>query len=253
MQLASDVHGPDDGPPIVFLGSLGTTTALWRDQVTALSTGARCLCIDLPGHGRSPVRPVPFGVDDIAQDVLETIDQLGVRRAGFVGLSIGGMVGQWLAGNAGDRVDRLAVLCSAAAVPTPQAFRDRAADVRRRGGAGHLVESLLPRWFTPSYRAAHPGEMHRMARMVECIPAEGYAGCAEALAAADLWPDLPQISVPVLVISGAQDTALPPDCSRAIAARIPGASYVEVDPGAHLASIERADAVNALLRGLLEV
>jgi len=253
MQLACNVHGPDGGPPIVFIGSLGTTTALWRDQIEGLLTAARCICIDLPGHGRSPVRPAPFGVDDIALDVLETLDHLGILRATVVGLSIGGMVGQWLAANAGERVDRLAVLCSAATVPDPQAFRDRATDVRRRGSTGHLPASLLPRWFTPDYRSRHPAEMQRMTGMVESISAEGYAGCAEALAGADLRPDLPQISAPVLVISGAQDTALPPSCSRDIAARIYDARHVELDTGAHLASIERAGAVNSLLRDLLKL
>jgi len=252
VQLACDVRGPHDGPPVVFVGSLGTTTALWRDQVDALSPFVRCISIDLPGHGRSPVRPAPFGVDDIARDVLETLDHLDIRRATFVGLSIGGMVGQWLASNAGERVDRLAVLCSATTVPDPQAFRDRARDVRRHGGAGHLVGSLLTRWFTPDYRAARPAELQRITRMVESIPAEGYAGCAEALGGADLRPDLPKITVPVLVVSGAQDAALPPSCSRDIAARISGARYVELDPAAHLACVERADAVNALLRDFLE-
>jgi 3-oxoadipate enol-lactonase len=181
------------------------------------------------------------------------MSHLGIARASFVGLSIGGMVGQWLAANAGERVDRLAVLCSAAVVPDPQAFRDRAADVRRRGTAGHLIDVLLPRWFTSDYRSAHPAEMDRIADMVRSIPAEGYAGCAEVLAGADLRPELSRIAAPALVVAGAQDAALPPSCSREIAAAIAGARYVELDPGAHLAPIERSATLNGLLRGLLEL
>lgn len=253
MRLACDLHGLDGGPPIVFVGSLGTTTALWREQVEALRAEARLVCIDLPGHGRSDARSAPFGIEDLALDVLETIDELGLSRVSFVGLSIGGMIGQWLAANSADRVDRLAILCSAAAVPDPSAFRARADDVRRAGGAGHLIATLLPRWFTEEYRASHPEQMQRVASMVEGISAEGYAGCAEALAGADLQHELRRISAPVLVVGGAQDTALPPSCSRDVAARIPGARYVELDPGAHLASIERSELVNVLLRELLEL
>ncbi|GAA3587888.1 3-oxoadipate enol-lactonase [Amycolatopsis ultiminotia] len=251
MRLAHDVYGPAEAPVVVLLGSLGTTTALWRPQVEGLSGSRRLVLLDLPGHGRSTQRHGSFGVADIANDVLETVDSLGVTRFSFVGLSIGGMVGQSLAVLAPGRLDRLAVLFSAAAVPQPQGFRDRAAEVRRSGGVAYLVPTLLKRWFTADYRATHPGEIQRVARMVEGIPAEGYAGCAEALADADLRPDLPKISAPTLVVGGAQDQALPPECSLEIARGIGSARHVELDPGAHLGNIERAETVNATLKNFL--
>jgi 3-oxoadipate enol-lactonase len=161
------------------------------------------------------------------------------------------MVGQFLAANARERIGRLAVLFSAAAVPDPGAFRRRAQDVRERGGAGHLVPELLPRWLTAAYRAQHPDTDRWLADMVAGCPAEGYAGCAEALAAVDLRPDLSRIAAQTLVVGGAQDQSLPPACAAEVAAGIRGARYVELDPGAHLGNIERAGAVNELLLELL--
>jgi 3-oxoadipate enol-lactonase len=211
----------------------------------------RLVRLDLRGHGESPVPPGPYTISELSQDALETMDLLGIVRASWVGLSIGGMVGQFLAANAPERIGRLAVLFSAAAVPDPEAFRRRAQDVRERGGAGHLTHELLPRWLTEAYRARHPETVSWLATMVAAAPAEGYAGCAEALASADLRPELTRIVAPTLVVGGAQDQSLPPACAAAVAAGISGAQYVELDPGAHLGTVERAETVNRLLLDFL--
>lgn len=251
MRLSHDEKGPLGAPTVVFLGSLGTTTSLWRPQMQALSPQFRMVCLDLPGHGGSDIRLAPFGIENIADDVLQTLDGLGISQTSFVGLSIGGMVGQRLAGQSPDRIDRLAVLFSAASVPEPQAFRDRATDVRRRGSTAHLLPTLLSRWFTADYRATHTSEVQWVGRMLSGISAEGYAGCAEALAEADLRSGLAQVLVPTLVVGGAQDTALPVSLSREVADGIPHARFVKLDPAAHLGNIERANSVNALLGDFL--
>jgi 3-oxoadipate enol-lactonase len=178
---------------------------------------------------------------------VDTLDSLGIGRASWVGLSIGGMLGLHLAAHAPERVDRLAVLFSAAAVPEPEAFRRRARDVRERGGAGHLAAELLPRWLTAAYRERHPETVGRLTAMVAGCPAEGYAGCAEALAAADLRPGLGRITARTLVVGGAQDQSLPPACAAAVAAGVRDARHVELDPCAHLGNVERAATVNRLL------
>lgn len=247
MILAHAIDGPQDAPVVVLTGSLGTTLDLWAPQLDGLRDHLRLVRMDLRGHGGSPVPPGPYTVAELAQDALDTLDLLGLGRVSWVGLSIGGMIGQHLAAHAPERIDRLAVLFSAAVVPDPEAFRRRAREVRNSGGAGHLAPVLLPRWLTPAYRARHPETVQWLADMLADCPAEGYAGCAEALAAVDLRADLARITADTLVVGGAQDQSLPPACAAAVAAGIPGAQYVELDPGAHLGNVERAHAVNRLL------
>jgi 3-oxoadipate enol-lactonase len=245
--LAHSIDGPQDAPVAVFTGSLGTTRDLWAPQVEALRDQLQMVRVDLRGHGQSPVPPGPYTVAELAQDAVDTMDFLGIERASWVGLSIGGMVGQFLAANAPERIGRLVVLFSAAAVPDPEAFRRRAQDVRERGGAGHLARELLPRWLTAAYRERHPEAVSWLSAMVAACPAEGYAGCAEALAAVDLRPELSRIAAKTLVVGGAQDLSLPPACAAHVAAGIRDAEYVELDPAAHLGNVERADTVNRLL------
>lgn len=247
MILAHSVDGPQDAPVVVLAGSLGTTRDLWAPQVEGLREHLRLVRLDLRGHGESPVPPGPYTIEELARDALDTMDFLGIEGASWVGLSIGGMIGQSLAASAPERIGRLAVLFSAAAVPHPQAFRRRAQQVRERGGAGHLAPELLPRWLTAAYRARHPETVSWLSAMVAGCPAEGYAGCAEALAAVDLRLQLSRITAKTLVVGGAQDESLPPACAAAVAAGIRDAEYVELDPGAHLGNVERADTVNRLL------
>lgn len=237
---------------MVCLGSLGSTIEVWRPQVDALADRFRLIRLDLPGHGLSPVRPAPFGIADIAADVIETLDALALSRASFVGLSIGGMVGQWLAAQAPGRFDRLAILCSAARVPAPERFLARAADVRAADSTSHLPDTLLPRWFAAPFRDRNPDLMRRVARMVSGISPAGYAACAEALARADLRQTASLIRCPVLIIGGAEDGALPLPCSDELARLIPSARYAVLEAGAHLASIECAVEVNRLLSTFLD-
>jgi 3-oxoadipate enol-lactonase len=237
------VDGPEAGPPLVLGGSLGTGLEMWRPQLPALAARHRVVRYDHRGHGGSPVPPGPYALDDLGRDVLRLLDRLGCSTVDYAGLSLGGMVGMWLAAHAPERIGRLALLCTAAHLPPEVGYRQRAALVRARGMAG-VVEPVLARWFTPAFP---PAEREPYRAMLAGTPPEGYAGCCEAIAGMDLRPVLSKITAPTLVVAAADDPAIPPRYAGQIAGSIAGGRLVVLDHSAHLANVEQADAVNELL------
>jgi 3-oxoadipate enol-lactonase len=246
----TEVHflsdGPDDAPVVVLAGSLGSTLEMWDPQVAALAERFRVVRYDHRGHGKSPVVPGPFELADLGGDVVELLDRLGAERAHVVGLSLGGMVGMWLAANAPERVDRLALLCTSSLMGPASAWTDRAALVRAEG-TGAVAAAVVDRWVTPEYAAAHPDVVARLREMVAGTPAEGYAACCEVIARMDLTADLAAITAPTLAIAGADDPATPPVHLETIVAGVADGRLAVLDEAAHLASFQQAPAVNRLL------
>ncbi|MGH2872334.1 MAG: 3-oxoadipate enol-lactonase [Solirubrobacteraceae bacterium] len=251
VDLDCEVHGPADAPALLLGGSLGTTRAIWDPQVTALADRHRLVAFDHRGHGGSPVPNGPYAIADLGRDVLALMDRLALPRASYCGLSIGGMVGQWLASNAPDRIERLVLICTSARLPPAHAWHERAATVRAAGSPAGVAEAVVGRWFTPAWARRNPELVERHRRMICATPAGGYAACCEAIATMDLRPALKLIAAPTLVIAGRQDPSIPPEHGAAIAAEIPGARLEMLDPAAHLASVEQAAAVTALIAGHL--
>lgn len=250
MNLGYRWDGPADAPVLVLGPALGTTTAMWEPQLPALAP-YRVLRYDHLGHGRSAVPAGPYRIEQLGREVLALLDGLGLDRAAYCGLSLGAMVGMWLAAHAPDRVTKLVLVSASAYRPPAAMWRERAAAVRAEGVAIER-DRLLPVWFTGSFRAARPAAADRYAAELLATPAEGYAACCEAIGAMDLRPDLPAITAPTLVVTGADDPASPPAHGRAIAAAVPGARYVTVPGAAHLASVEQPAAVGTLLTDHLE-
>ena len=242
----------DDGPVLVFGGSLGTTLAMWDPQMARLAGRHRILRYDHRGHGGSPALPGPYAIEDLAGDVLDLLDGLGIERASYCGLSLGGMLGMWLAANAPERIERVILLCTSAHLPPPAAYRDRAAAVRAAGTPEVVADAVLARWLTPAWAQENPGPVAWLRAMFSQVTAEGYAGCCEAIAALDLRAELERISAPTLVVAGAEDPATPPVHAELIAAAIRGARLVVLERAAHLASVERADAVTDLIADHLD-
>ncbi len=235
------IEGQEDAPVLVLSNSLGTTLKVWREQAPALRERFRLVRYDHRGHGGSPVPPGPYSLDGLGRDVLALLDNLGAERFSFCGLSIGGMVGMWLASEAPERVERL-MLCCTPANFDPDAYRSRARTVRERGVA-EVADAILERWFTPAFRESHPDVLEWAGRMLREIPPEGYAGCCEAISGADLAERLGGIRAPTLIIAGAEDPAAPPDRSESIRDSIPDARLEILSPAAHLANVERPEAM----------
>jgi 3-oxoadipate enol-lactonase len=244
------VEGAPDAPLVVLSNSLGATRGMWDAQVPGLAQRYRVVTYDTRGHGTSPAPRGPYSLDDLVDDVVALLDELGAERAHVVGLSLGGMTGLRLAAREPARVDRLAVLCtSAKAVPGP--FLERAAAARSEGTAP-LAPAIAGRWLTPQFAAAHPDLVSRLEAMIAGSDDEGYASCCEVVASLDLRSDLGRISAPTLVVSGADDLALPPEHQQAIAEGIADAEWLTVEPGAHLANLEQPEQITAALLAHLD-
>jgi 3-oxoadipate enol-lactonase len=215
---------------LVLSPSLGSTRAIWDRQLPAFEPRFRLLRHE--HRGRS-------SVEALAGDVVDLLDAEGVERASFCGISLGGVVGMWLAANAPDRIDRLVLAATSAHFGPPEPWRERAALVRAEGTAP-IVDATMDRWFTPRFQEREP-----LRRMLLEAPREDYAACCEAIAAWDFRDELRKISAPTLVIAGAEDPTAGPAHAQLLAEEIPGASLVVLPDAAHMIVVERADAFNA--------
>jgi 3-oxoadipate enol-lactonase len=250
MKLHHVVDGAADAPALVLSNSLGTTLAMWEPQVSPLAERFRLVRYDRRGHGRSPVVAAATTIDELGSDLLELLDELALERISFCGISLGGVVGMWLAVNAPERVERLVLCCAAASLAPRQGWVDRAALVRS-DGMGAIADAVLGRWFRPSFQDTRPDIVAHFRAMLVSTPAEGYAACCDALADADLGPRLGEIEAPTLVITGADDPVVPPTMGDALAAAIPGATHTVIEDAAHIANVEQPNAfAAALLRHL---
>lgn len=244
-RLNYELAGAADAPPLLLVSSLGTTLRMWDPQMPSARTRFRVLRAEPRGHGRSAVPEGPYTIAELGRDVLALLDSLGIGKVAYCGLSLGGMIGMWLAAHAPDRIGRLALCCTSAWLPPAEAWRSRAAAVRAHGAAS-IREQVVGRWFTAAFRDSDPVTARWAGQMLAATPAEGYAACCEAIATMDLRPTLPAITAPTLVIAGSADPATPPAHGKTIAAGI-NAAELRLVQAAHLANIEAAQEVTAVL------
>ena len=250
MSLHHRLDGPAGAPVVVLSNSLGTTLEMWDPQLPALTRSFRVLRYDQRGHGRSDVPPGPYTLGELGQDLLGLLDRLDLERVSCCGLSLGGMVGMWLAGNAPERLDRLVLACTSAYLGPPETWIDRAALVRTEGTAA-VADAVMERWFTERFRTDQGSTVARYRAMVAETPSEGYAACCEAIRDWDFREQLGSIVAPTLVVAGAADPATPPEHAELIAQRIPGARLVVLPDVAHLANVETTAAFDEAVLGHL--
>jgi 3-oxoadipate enol-lactonase len=237
------LEGPDDAPVLLFASSLGTTHAMWDDQAAAVRDEFRVLRYDHRGHGGSPVPPGPYSIEDLAGDALALLDRLGIERATFVALSLGGAVAITAALRAPERFERL-VLCSTAAhFPPPEQWAERAATVRA-GGVEAVADAALERWLTP---AAPADRRERLRAMLLATPREGYAACCEALGGYDARGRLGELTMSMTAIAGADDPTTPPAALQALVDAVPRGRLHVIEHARHIANVERPEEFNRLL------
>jgi 3-oxoadipate enol-lactonase len=233
------VGGPSEGEAVVLSPSLGSNHTMWQEQRRALEAhGFRTVAYDHRGHGGALVPPGPYTIADLGGDVVALLDSLEIERAHFVGLSLGGMTGMWLAANAPGRVGSLALCCTSAKLGPPEGWADRARAVRANG-TGSVADAVISRWLTPAHAKRFPEQIASLRQMFADIPDEGYAACCGAIERMDLTGDLPKITAPTLVIAGAEDPATPPEDGQRIAELIPDARLEIVENAAHLGNLEQ--------------
>lgn len=243
------VEGQAGAPVVVLSHSLGTTLGMWDPQMPALAERFRVLRYDSRGHGESGVTPGPYTIEELGRHVIAVLDGLGIQRASFCGLSMGGMVGMWLGAHAPERVEKL-VLCNTAARIGPPEFWNTRIESVRTHGMDPIATPVLGRWFSPAFHERMPDATGRMRRMLVETPVEGYVACCAAIRDADLRDVLPRIQARTLVIAGTHDAATPPADGRFLAEKIQGARYVEL-AAAHLSNIEAAERFTAEVAAFL--
>lgn len=244
------------GPCVVFAHSLGSDLSIWEAQESALAARHTVLRYDLRGHGATPhatgMPPGAYDFDLLAHDVVDLLDMLKIKTASFVGISLGGMIGQALALAAPSRLEKLVLADTSGRYP-PEVQASWPERIRQIEAAGlePLVGPTLERWFTAPYRAAHPELVERIGNIIRGTSVPGYTGCCHAIAGLDFLDKLHAVKTPTLVLVGDQDVGTPPAMAATLAAAIPGAR-LEVIPGAaHLSNIEQADVFNRLLLDFL--
>lgn len=245
-RLAHRFDGPEGAPVVVLSSSLGTTGEMWEAQVPALAARFRVLRFDHRGHGGSEAPPGEYAIADLGGDVLALLDEHGIERASFCGLSLGGMIGIWLAAEAPERVERLALLCTAAELGPAEAWEQRLEAIRE-GGVAAIADAVVARWFTTGFAAREAAVVARWREALAATPTPGYAGCCAAIRDLDLRERLTSITAPTLVVGALQDPSTPIIHQAAIAAAIPGAQLTVLGEAAHLAAVEQAATVTALL------
>jgi len=250
---AASLDGAAGAPVLVLGNSLGTTSELWQPQLAALGARFRLLRYEHRGHGGSPAPPGPYSIAGLGTDVLRLLDRYEIETASYCGVSLGGMVGMWLAANAPSRIGALALCCTSAHLPPAQMWIGRAALVRSEG-MGPVAQQAAGRWFTPAFAGRRPDTVAGfVTTLQERVEPEGYAGCCEAIAAMDLRPMLGSVTARTLVIAGDDDPATPPWHGALIAAAIPGARLRVIRGAAHLANVSQAAEVTAALLDHLAV
>jgi 3-oxoadipate enol-lactonase len=247
LELGHRLEG--DGPVLVLLPSLGTTTALWDPQRPPLAERFRLVLVEHPGHGGSPVPTEAFSVEDEARALLTLLDGLGIERFALAGISLGGMVGMTLATLAPERLGPLALCCTGAKLGDPESWRERVRVVRAEGTEA-IVEVLRERWFAPEFR--HSPAAEACLEQLREVPDDAYARCAEAVGAFDFRGELGRVEAATLVLGGEEDPVASPEVIRALADGIRGSSTALVPGASHLANVERPELVTAALLEHLE-
>jgi 3-oxoadipate enol-lactonase len=244
------LDGAGGAPVVVFSNSLGTNLALWDAQASALTEKFRVLRYDSRGHGQSDVTPGPYTIAGLGRDVTGLLDALQIPAAHYCGLSVGGLIGQWLGVNAPKRFKSLTLCNTAARIGTTDAWNARMAAVRE-GGMTAIANGVISRWFTQDFVKQAPAQVEATRQMLLHTSPQGYVATCAAIRDEDLREAIAGIHTPTLVISGAHDATTTPADGRSVAEKIPGARYLELN-AAHLSNMEAAAPFTAALLQFLE-
>jgi 3-oxoadipate enol-lactonase len=235
-----ELDGERDAPPLLLSNSLGTTLDMWLPQIKAWSEVRRVIRYNTRGHGRSQTPQPPYTIEAMAHDALSLLDHLHIEKADFCGLSMGGMIGMWIAVHYPQRLRRLILANTAAKIGSPEIWNNRIDSVRRCG-MDAVAEQARSRWFTPRLCTEHEHVVRAAEDMLRKVDPDAYARCCEAIRDCDLHSDLKDISLKVLTISGDHDPVIPFEQSEALAAAITGSKHLRL-AAAHLANLEQPEA-----------
>jgi 3-oxoadipate enol-lactonase len=248
-----EIDGPASAPVLTLSHSLATDLTMWEAQLPALSRRYRVLRYDTRGHGGSDAPAGPYSLEQLADDARALLAALGITRTHWIGLSMGGMIGQTLALRAPEVLLSLSLCDTSSRIPAEAqpAWDDRIRTAEREG-MEPLVEATLGRWFTPAFRERRRDAVLRVADMIRRTDPRGYVGCCQAIRALDLTDRLAGIRLPTLIVVGEDDPGTPVAASEAIRKAIAGSELVVLKSASHLSNIEQADEFTRTLLGFLD-
>lgn len=250
IKINYQIDGAEGAPPLMMSNSLGTNLHMWDKQAPSLAKHYRVIRYDTRGHGKTGAPSGPYTFKQLGEDAIALMDALNLSKVRFCGLSMGGMIGMWLARNQPSRIERLVLCNTAAKFGIPEIWNQRIATVRASGMKA-ITGSVIERWFTKEFREKSPKEIEPIVEMLHTTKPEGYAGNCAAIRDVDQrWP-IGDIRSPTLVIGGKHDPATPFDAAELIAKRIPGAKLVGLE-AAHLSNIEQPEAFTKALEDFLK-
>lgn len=248
-RLHAEIEGPVGAPVLMLSNSLCTDLRMWDDQMPDFTHYFQVVRYDRRGHGRSEVPKGPYTVDDFGRDALAIMDGLGVAKANWCGLSMGGMVGQWLGANAPERIERL-IMSNTHSYYADKAVWDERMALARANGMAAAAGPAMQRWFTKEAQARRPDKVALIQKMFAETDLDGYLACCTAIRNMDMRPTHPRIKAPTLVIVGLQDPATPAAAGVEIQKRIASAELATID-ASHLSNIGQPKAYADLVLGFL--
>jgi 3-oxoadipate enol-lactonase len=248
-----ELSGKKESPVIVLSHSLASSLVMWNPQMDALNPHFQVLRYDIRGHGKSDVTPSPYTLELLAEDVIGLLDALDIDRVHFVGLSIGGMIGQSLALNHIHRLRSLALCDSASVIPqeAQPIWQERINKTLSKGMEAQ-VDETMERWFTPSFFKQSSPMLEIIRKQILTTPVLGYIGCAEAIRKLNYLDQLSKIKIPTLIMVGEDDPGTPVSASEAMHKRLSNSKLVILPSARHLSNIEQAEAFNATLLKFLK-
>ena len=244
------LEGPETAPVVMFGNGLATGTAMWEPQAAQFDKRFRVLRYDVRGHGATEATPPPYTIEQLADDVVDLLDRLGIGKVAYVGLSLGGMIGQALAVRHPHRVGSL-VLCDTT-MHSPRAMWIERIAAIEANGLEPQVEPSIERWFTHSFRSSQPKLVDNMRAMIRATSLHGYLGCAMAMRDMRLESVAPRIAQPTLILVGRDDRSTPVAEAQALHTAISGSQLEVIEHAAHLPNIEQASRFNAVLGRFLD-
>ena len=252
INIEYELIGPEDAPTVVVSHSLGSSQIMWEPQLPPLALNFRVLCYDTRGHGKTDAPEGEYNLDMLGDDAMALMDGLGLSEVHWVGLSMGGMIGQNIALREPGRFKSLSLCDTSSRIPPEgkAAWEERIAAASAKG-MGPLAQPTMERWFTAPYLAGEPSSVDAIRKQfLETEPA-GFIGCCHAIKSLNYIDGLNKIDIPTIIIVGEEDTGTPVSASKAMKERIPNSQLVVLEQAAHLSNIEQAEAFNDALISFL--
>lgn len=251
IQVAYRFDGQQDAPVVMLSNSLMSNHSMWDPQMDVLTNSFRVLRYDTRGHGDTDAPDGPYTIKLLAEDAVALLDALAIEKVHFAGLSMGGMIGQYLGANFSERLHSLLLCDTASEMPTLEMWNDRISTARDNGIAA-LLDGTLKRWFTAPFLSNDKDAVEKIAQMIRTTNAGGYIGCASAVRDMSQTSILQNIKVPTIIIVGEDDPACTVEQSRVLEEHIKGSELVILKNAAHLSNIEQTSDFNAAMMKFLD-